>query len=333
MPHRCQSTESFQDDAVQPLFSGIPRLEKHAALATRRSILREHQRLAPMLRLYHDPVLGASLDVSIIPSVYQPVQIRLTVHSIYVSGLAKAGAIFVMHERGQYAGAAAGLSMLIVLASAVGFVRRRQYELFYILHIVLVAVILATVGFHTYQPPDISPRTLIIVLLAVSLWVVDRTLRLSTWVYYGIGNYCTLTPLPEGATRVTMHRSIKATPGSHVFLWIPGVNSFQTHPFTLLANDPAEFVIASRDGFTKHLHDAAYAYSDMKFRAALEGSYGDFPDPRKFDRTVLVAGGSGATFTLALALQWARSVRLRKHKSRLDFVWTVKRKGTSHRCA
>lgn len=49
-----------------------------------------------------------------------------------------------MSESGQYAGATAGLSMLLILITAVGYVRRRQYELFYIVHVVLVAVILAT---------------------------------------------------------------------------------------------------------------------------------------------------------------------------------------------
>lgn len=167
---------------------------------------------------------------------------------------------------------------------------------------------------------------MIIVGLAAAIWVIDRFFRLSRWLYYGVGNYCTLTPLPEGATKVRMHRAIKATPGSHAFFWIPGVRIFQTHPFSLLANNPAEFVITARDGFTRDLYEIACATPGARFRAAFEGAYGHVPEARIFDKVVLIAGGSGATFTLALALDWARNIRLRKHRSTLEFVWTVKSK-------
>ncbi|KAK5114603.1 hypothetical protein LTR85_010180 [Meristemomyces frigidus] len=230
----------------------------------------------------------------------------------------------------QYAAATAAFSMLLILI--VSFFRKQQYELFYVVHVLLVAVVLATVGYHTHQPPNISPRTLIIVGLAAGLWTLDRMLRLSTRVYHGAGNYCTLTPLPEGATKVTMHRPIKALPGSHVFLWIPGVRIFESHPFTLLANKPAaEFVIAAQDGFTKHLHEAACKQSPgRKFRAAIEGPYGTTAEVREFDKIVLLAGGSGATFTLALALHWARDAQLRKPRSTMEFVWIVKTKAYLH---
>jgi len=185
------------------------------------------------------------------------------------------------------------------------------------------------VGYHVYQPPIISPKTIGIVALAAGLWVADRSLRFTRWVYYGVGNYCVLTPLPEGAVRVVMHRSIKAAPGSHMFLWVPGVRLIQTHPFTLCSNEPAEMVIHGRDGFTKALHAAASAQPGMKLRAALEGPYGHVPDAREYDKIVLLAGGSGITFTLAIALDWARHVRMRKHKSTLDFIWTVKSRGES----
>ena len=180
-------------------------------------------------------------------------------------------------------------------------------------------------AFHTYQPPDIALGTIVIAGVAACLWFLDRLLRLTRWIYQAVGNYCTLTPLPDGATRVTMHRSIKARPGSHVFLYVPGIRAWQNHPFTLLASQPAEFVIAGRDGFTRALHEAACRTGPKsKFRAAIEGPYGRVPDVRKYDKVVLVAGGSGATFTIALALCWARNLRSRKHKSTLDFVWVVR---------
>lgn len=42
----------------------------------------------------------------------------------------------------QYAGAIACLRMLLMLATAVGVVRKRQYEMFYAVHVVMAAAVL-----------------------------------------------------------------------------------------------------------------------------------------------------------------------------------------------
>lgn len=62
---------------------------------------------------------------------------------VYVVGLANAGALTeVMIESYNIAGAVAGVFVILLLVTAIGFVRRRQYELFYAMHLVLVAGIL-----------------------------------------------------------------------------------------------------------------------------------------------------------------------------------------------
>lgn len=61
----------------------------------------------------------------------------------YIYGLSTFGVLEqVLTEPQQYAGAVASLSMLLILATAVGFVRRRQYEIFYAVHVVMAAVVL-----------------------------------------------------------------------------------------------------------------------------------------------------------------------------------------------
>ena len=124
-----------------------------------------------------------------------------------------------------------------------------------------------------------------------------------------------------------MTRSIKAQPGSHAFLWIPAVRPLQTHPFTLVANNPAEFVISAQNGFTRELHEQALQKPRTMCRASIEGPYGNVPRTDDFDKVVLVAGGSGATFTIALAIDWVRRKRHESDKRKLNFVWTVKSKG------
>lgn len=72
-------------------------------------------------------------------------------HRTYVYGLLSFGVMEqVLTEPQQYAGAVASLSMLLMLATAIEFVRRRQYELFYAIHVVMAAVVLVS---GMYFPP------------------------------------------------------------------------------------------------------------------------------------------------------------------------------------
>lgn len=165
-------------------------------------------------------------------------------------------------------------------------------------------------------------------LIATSIYTLDRALRFTRFFYYLPSTYATLTPLPSSnATRVTLSRSMaQASPGSHVFLYIPSIRLLQTHPFTMVNREPVEFVISARDGFTKSLFEAACKKPDMKVRAGIEGAYGSVPDTKGYERVVLFAGGSGATFAFALAVDWARKHGV-ESKARLDFVWSVRTVG------
>ena len=129
-----------------------------------------------------------------------------------------------------------------------------------------------------------------------------------------------------------MHRPLKAQPGSHSFLWIPGVHTFQTHPFTLVSTNPAEFVISAQDGFTRDLHNLAQKEPRAMRRAAIEGPYGKVPNTADFHKVLLIAGGSGATFTLALAMDWMRKNKYSRNTRTLEFVWTVRNRGKQVVC-
>ena len=65
--------------------------------------------------------------------------------STYISALAKAHALMeVLAVPGQYAAAVAAFSFLTIGITAFSFVRKRQYELFFIVHVILVTVILVS---------------------------------------------------------------------------------------------------------------------------------------------------------------------------------------------
>lgn len=133
--------------------------------------------------------------------------------------------------------------------------------------------------------------------------------------------------MTDGAVRVKLHRSLRCTPGSHAFLWMPSLRFFESHPFTLVSNSPVEFLIREYDGYTHDLVNLARQQPGVRLRCSVDGGYGQIPDYTKFDHVVLVAGGSGASFTFALAL-----AILKEHSTRtIDFIWSVKRTGMSIR--
>jgi NAD(P)H-flavin reductase len=146
-----------------------------------------------------------------------------------------------------------------------------------------------------------------------------------------MGNYATLTALPNGATRVRLRRSTKASPGSHAFLWLPAVRFAETHPFTLVSSDPAEFVVHARDGFTSAIHQYAKNFPGETLRCSLNAGYGKLPDFKSYDSVLLIAGGSGASFTFAVALDLSRNPGPCPSGS-IIFVWVVRNQGNPTSC-
>lgn len=218
----------------------------------------------------------------------------------------------------------AGSAMVVILATVL-FLRKGQYETFHIVHIVMVALILITAAMHR---PDI-PMVGKIVIIAASLWIADRTFRLLKLAFYGVGNTATITPLPYGGTRIVLRKPpIGAVPGSHCFLWIPGVRATESHPFTILSTTPFEMVVAAYDGFTRDLHTRAMENPGRVLKASVDGPYGTVPDFMLYSKVLFIAGGSGASFTCGTAVQLLR--RLGDSRSTaIEFVWVVREQGRS----
>lgn len=125
---------------MQSMPCHVSRSEEHATVATCRPELRPSQCAAPLLRLHYGCPIDHTFGVRRIASLIDPMLIH---NRMYVDGLSKYGVLEqILQEPAQYAGIVAGLSMLMIAVTAVGFVRRRQYEVFYAAHIVLVAIVL-----------------------------------------------------------------------------------------------------------------------------------------------------------------------------------------------
>ncbi len=87
-----------------------------------------------------------------------------------------------------------------------------------------------------------------------------------------------------------------------------------------------ELVINTHSGFTRDLHRYASQNPGASLAVSVEGPYGTFPDPMEYDKVVLVAGGSGATFTIGLAADMIRRLSPDSTK-KIEFIWASRSRG------
>ena len=167
------------------------------------------------------------------------------------------------------------------------------------------------------------------VKIAIVFWVADRSLRLLRVLYrnFSLRKMTTATceALPGDAVRVTiqMARPWKFAPGQHLYLYMPLLALWTSHPFTVSWSEGEQFVqfdeeklslhrqdiahatgeakmsliIRRRTGFTDTLYEKAHDSPDRKFttRALVEGPYGRAESLRSYGSVVLFAGGIGIT--------------------------------------
>jgi hypothetical protein len=214
---------------------------------------------------------------------------------------------------------------MLIMGATAFFLRRARYEIFYIIHVAMFIIIVITAALHR---PKFGSKSVIIFIFTGCLWFSDRLIRGLRILFNAYGNNATLTALPHGGVRVTMRRSLWfAKPAEHLVLWVPRVRKLETHPFTIVSTNPLELVVKAHDGFTRDLRAYALANPGAALRASVDGPYGAIPSFVKYDRLVLIAGGSGSSFTFGAALSVVRSAAAKKPF--INFVWVVRDCGMS----
>jgi len=244
-------------------------------------------------------------------------------------------------------GAFAVLTLFVVSLRPV---RKTTYELFFFIHFALVVVFLACAYIHTKEPGFhyyIWPCFL--------FWGLDRFIRLVRLVvfnhsYFGFTNSETMDGTVELLSPQTVRLRLRRPPHFHwqpgqtAYLTMPSVSDlpFEAHPFTIASIDTTAdekeksdsgairpywkelvFFIDVHKGFTKKLSKIAAKGGMVK--TFVDGPYGHSPDLSVYNTSVLIAGGSGLTFTLPLLLDTINKASLGKsNTSRLVFIWAIR---------
>lgn len=258
-------------------------------------------------------------------------------------------------------GIAAWCILLWIVLSSFAPIRRWNYELFVLQHIITVAGFAAAVYLHI---PD---ELRVWVWVPIGFAIADRVVRFVSVVYINLSIFhrknnqsgfwacqATFEPLGSDMTRIILRNPpLKWTPGQHVMLSCHSVAPLQSHPFTIASipqDGRMEFLVQSKSGGTKRLFTHAEKHCGLPLvkddvnkahmaAVAIEGPYGRLRPLRQFDSVVLIAGGCGSTFTMPLlrdlAFSWKMFSQRRASPKIFEtpigaatrsirFVWVVK---------
>ncbi|QKX56724.1 uncharacterized protein TRUGW13939_03830 [Talaromyces rugulosus] len=250
--------------------------------------------------------------------------------------------------------------ILTGLVAAVGFValvlfgssalRHAFYETFLHLHIFLALVAFIALSQHLKELPQ-----LVYLTAALIAWGVERFIRFAINAYRNIlGKKTTavVQALPGDAMRITLRlaRPWTVRPGQHMYLYIPSVGFWTSHPFSVAWSEPERvlteekglvmtrqdwmsaqketisLLVRRRTGFTDTLYKKAEKSADGQISvfALAEGPYGGLHNLDSYGTVMLFAGGVGIThhvpFIRHLVQGYADGLVAAR---RVTLVWTI----------
>lgn len=240
-------------------------------------------------------------------------------------------------------------AFLAILFLSPSPIRHAYYEVFLHVHFVLAAVALATVWVHLN---GIKQQAILVAVLAV--WVAERLMRVFLIARRNFGRGVTkaeVEALPGDALRVTLRiaRPWKFLPGQHIYLYMPSVGLWTSHPFSLAwseeEQDPScekglpmdrhdvlamrkstmSLIIRRRTGFTEQLWKRAENSPEGKFvtNTFVEGPYGG-QNLESYGHVMLFAAGVGITHAVphvrSLCASYANTTSATR---RVVLVWMI----------
>lgn len=244
-------------------------------------------------------------------------------------------------------GLAALVPLIFLCVHSLPILRDWMYELFVFMHIPVSLVFIAMLFWHCKN----FLASWDYLWATIAIWIASYAIRLIyvNWtnpfrMSFMIGEESAVTILPENAIKVTVATTMKWKPGQYVYLRMPSVAFFESHPFTissLCSNDfPSEYGERYRDlalvfrpfgGFTRKVFLKAIEHGPYKtYTALLEGPYGGMRrDMAAFDDVIFFAGGSGITAIASHLLDLIKKIRDKKAVTKsVRVIWAFRKPDT-----
>ncbi|KAL8629468.1 hypothetical protein Q9189_004810 [Teloschistes chrysophthalmus] len=254
-----------------------------------------------------------------------------------------------IQDRDVILGLLAIASFLVLGTTALARVRRKNYFLFFVIHVAISLSILPILYFHVSHLRAYILESAFVYLVLILQRNYSQTAIPNATISHvqGSTNLISITiPLPPSLSKKskqTFH------PGQHIYLSLPTATLTAPHeklrlnPFTIANlphkdsdsnhnNNSIQLIIRSLSGTTSLLSSIALSkkgspQTPPTAPLLIEGPYGSsphFPSLHSFDKILLVAGGVGATFTLPIY----RSLLAQNFpQQNIRFVWSARRFG------
>ncbi|ATY62639.1 ferric reductase like transmembrane component [Cordyceps militaris] len=251
-------------------------------------------------------------------------------------------------------------ALFFLLLLSVSPFRHAFYETFLNLHILLALVSFVCTWIHCASSvvhvgglPQLPW-----IIAVVMMWLLDRLARIvrlmyANWSDKGFTD-ALCEELPCDAVRVTLRlpRYMAIAPGSHAYLRFWGINSWESHPFSIAWVDHetynslpistekeplnavdksntytnVSFVIGAHTGFTRNLFNRVKGiHGGIRIKAALEGPYGGHHCLDSYGHCVLFAGATGITHQISYLRYFLEGYNAGMVATRrLTLVWVIR---------
>lgn len=190
-------------------------------------------------------------------------------------------------------GIVAVFSGVIICFQGLLFLRRRWYEIFLVLHIILAALFVVGSFCHVYALGYIQ-----FMYAVFAVWAFDRIVRFIRVVYFGFPK-AEISLFSDDTIKVEIPKPArwKAIPGGHAWVYFMHLYHFwQSHPFTYNELDThVIFFCKVKTGITKTLfkHLNTLPGKRTLMRVGVEGPYGESHPVKHHSDVVFLAGGNG----------------------------------------
>jgi predicted ferric reductase len=225
---------------------------------------------------------------------------------------------------------------MIALAS---FAKRWSYETFLRAHQISAIMLVCGAVWHLFSISYVSSLPVSVYLIVMStlnlfmiLRVVYRNKSLhSPWPRAFVSRVADVDGVVHIRLRISRHLQIK--PGQHMNLWLPRVQFWSTHPFTIASSTwhPAtgqmdlEFFVQARRGFTMNLWQSCPESATVERLVLFSGPHGQPIRHNSANTVIMVATGMGIWPMCTYIEEMVRTNRSRSATSRIILVYITQK--------
>lgn len=248
--------------------------------------------------------------------------LMIVIHSLFYTLYDRDFSYFIREGYVQ-AGLVATTSGIVILVQGLLVLRRKWYECFLLIHIILACGFIFGAYVHV---SDLY--CLWFYHYTVAVWAFDRLVRLGRLFSFGFPK-AQVFLLADESLKVVVPKPYhwQSIPGGHVFIHFLRPGCFwQSHPFTYTNsidnNNEIILFIKVKLGVTQDLYNYLKAHPGRttSIRVAVEGSYGEHTPARHYETSVFVSGGNGIPGIYAEAIDLA----LANVKLNIKLAWVVR---------